>query len=145
MQDVGAKVKIKLVSTIRPTDGDMETYELWLEGTVVEKAGSFYLRYEEYVEGAPIRTTVKLGSEQATILRSGEVNMRLPLDVTGEQRGHYESPYGTLPLMTTTTVLTSIHEQQPIRGQFIAQYELVVGEAVAGQYKLEIQYTEGQA
>ncbi|WP_042470750.1 DUF1934 domain-containing protein [Bacillus ndiopicus] len=144
MQDVGKKVKIKLVSSIIPTDGDLETYEIWLQGSYVEKAGSYYLRYEEVQEEARIRTTVKLANGQAFILRGGDVNMRLPLNIEQKENGHYESVYGTLPLVTKTHALAFEQNEGNIQGRFIAHYDLVVGGAVAGNYKLEIHYTEVQ-
>ncbi|MEC1176902.1 DUF1934 domain-containing protein [Metasolibacillus meyeri] len=144
MQDVGTKVKIKLVSSIIPTDGELETYEMWLQGSYVEKAGSCYLRYEEVQEEAHIRTTVKLANGQAFILRGGDVNMRLPLNMEQKENGHYESVYGTLPLVTKTYALAFEPNEGNIQGQFIAHYDLIVSGAVAGNYKLEIQYMEVQ-
>ena len=140
MNDVGTKVKIKLVSSIIPTDGELETYEMWLQGTFIEKSGTQYLRYEEVQDEQTIRTTVKLTDHQSFIIRSGGVNMRLPLNTTQKERGRYESMYGTIPLVTKTHQLS--YERQQTSGQFKTQYDLIIGGSSVGNYTLEINYTE---
>ncbi len=37
--EVRSQVNIKLISTIRPSDGESESYEMWLKGQLLEKAG----------------------------------------------------------------------------------------------------------
>ena len=140
MNDVGTKVKIKLVSSIIPTDGEVETYEMWLQGTFIEKSGTHYLRYEEVQDEQTIRTTVKLTDHQSFIMRSGGVNMRLPLNTTQKERGRYDSTYGTIPLVTKTRQLS--YERQQASGQFKTQYDLIIGGSSVGNYTLEINYTE---
>lgn len=144
MSEQGTKVKIKLVSTILPTDGERETYEMWLEGSLVKKAGTDYLRYEEVQEDQTIRTVVKLAQNQALIMRSGSVNMRLPLNLEQNERGHYESIYGSLPLETKTYQL-AIERKPNGSGHFATQYDLIIGGASVGNYTLEINFTEVQA
>ena len=91
MSDVGTDVKIKLVSSIIPTEGERETYEMWLQGVFIEKNGSFYLRYDEVQEDQHVKTTIKLTEKQSFIMRKGAVNMRLPLNTGFVEHGHYES------------------------------------------------------
>jgi len=76
-----SQVNIKLISTIRPIDGESESQEMWLTGQLLEKAGSLYLKYEEVLDDKIIHTTMKLGNERALIMRAGAVNMRLPLNI----------------------------------------------------------------
>lgn len=140
MGDVGTDVKIKLVSSIVPTEGDQETYEMWLRGSFIEKSGAHYLRYEEVQDDQTIRTTVKLTNEQAFIMRNGAVNMRLPLNTIQQERGRYESTFGTIPLMTKTSQLS--YERLETGGQFRTEYELIIDGSSVGHYTLEINYTE---
>ena len=65
--EVRSQVNIKLISTIRPNDGESESYEMWLKGQLLEKAGSLYLKYDEVQEDKTIRTTMKLGHENIAI------------------------------------------------------------------------------
>lgn len=140
MGNVGTDVKIKLVSSIIPTDGERETYEMWLRGLLVEKNGSHFLRYEEVLEDKHIKTTIKLATDKSVIMRSGDINMRLPLNTTLQERGHYESSYGSLPIMTKTHHL--VIERKQVTGVFKTQYDLIIGGNSVGNYTLEITYTE---
>lgn len=144
--EVGKKVEIKLVSAIVPTDGERETYEMWLQGSFIEKAGKSYLRYEEVQEEQSIRTVVKLTDEQAFIMRSGGVNMRLPLNTKQKAVGHYESVYGSLPLMTQTHQLAfQANQGSNVSGRFRTQYDLIIDGTSVGNYTLEIHYSEVQS
>ena len=146
MNEAGTEVKIKLVSSIIPTEGELETYEMWLRGTFVEKAGKPYLRYEEVQEDQTIRTTVKLTNDQGLIMRSGGVNMRLPLNTLRRERGHYESPYGSLPIETKTHQLAiDVEQGSKVSGRFKTQYDLIIGGNAVGNYTLEINYSEVQS
>ena len=113
---------------------------MWLQGTFIEKSGTHYLRYEEVQEEQTIRTTVKLTGDQAFIMRSGAVNMRLPLNTTQQERGRYESRFGLIPLMTETHQLS--YERLEAGGQFKTRYDLIIDGASVGNYTLEINYTE---
>ncbi|BDH60568.1 hypothetical protein MTP04_06980 [Lysinibacillus sp. PLM2] len=144
--DIEKNVKIKLNSTIRPTEGDHESYELWLQGSFIRKSNKMYLRYEEVLDGKTIRTTVKMNDHNALILRSGGVKMRLPFNLQEKQNGHYDTEYGTLPLLTKTHRLTHVHnDNNSIEGNFNVQYDLIIGGQSVGEYQLEIQYSEGKA
>ena len=140
MSDVGTDVNIKLVSSIIPIEGERETYELWLRGSFIEKNGSYFLRYEEVLEDKQIKTTVKLHAQKAFIMRSGDLNMRLPLILNYEERGHYESAYGMLPVMTKTNHLQIEHVEHS--GTFKTEYDLIIGGQPVGNYTLEISFTE---
>ncbi len=141
----GKTVKIKLVSSIIPTEGELEKYEMWLEGSCVEKGGSLYLRYEEVQEDLQIQTTIKLNKERSFIMRSGDVNMRLPINLNTRENGHYESPFGSLPIITDTHQLAiEVMESDKVSGRFLTQYDLIIGGNSVGKYTLEIQFTEVQ-
>ena len=139
----GKSVKIKLVSSIIPTEGELEQYEMWLQGNCVKKGGNHYLRYEEIQEELQIQTTIKLNEENSFIMRSGGVNMRLPLNPGMRENGHYESPFGSLPIVTDTQKLASeVTVSENVSGRFNTQYDLIIGGNSVGKYKLDIQFTE---
>jgi len=137
-----SQVNIKLISTIRPIDGESEGYEMLLTGQLLEKAGSIYLKYEEVQEDKTIRTSMKLGNEQALIMRNGAVKMRLPLNIIEQQMGHYESELGSMPLVIDTKEMT--FTKQSVRGDFHVQYDLLMGGQSVGNYTLDITFTEVQ-
>ena len=139
----GKTVKIKLVSSIIPTEGELEQYEMWLEGNCVEKGNSHYLRYEEIQEDLQIQTTIKLNEANSFIMRKGGVNMRLPLNPDLRENGHYDSPFGSLPLVTDTHQLAiEVVQSEKVSGQFKTQYDLIIGGNSVGHYKLDIEFTE---
>ena len=138
--ELADNVKIKLISSITPTEGEEERYEMWLHGTLVERAGTPYIKYEEVQEDQKIETTIKCTSGKALILRSGAVKMRLPLNSLAVQDGHYENMYGQIPLQTKTTTL--LFEQEGNKGRFLANYDLLINGESVGHYKLELQYQE---
>ena len=137
-----SNVNIKLISTIRPIDGESETFEMWLNGELLEKAGSLYLRYEEVHEQQTIRTTIKLGEDQALIMRTGAVKMRLPLNIFEQQIGHYESEFGSVPLVIKTKKMT--FARQEVSGDFHVEYDLRMSGQPVGNYTLDITFTEVQ-
>lgn len=137
-----SQVNIKLISTIRPIDGESESQEMWLTGQLLEKAGSLYLKYEEVLEDKIIRTTMKLGNERALIMRAGAVNMRLPLNIMEQQTGHYDSEFGSMPLVIQTKKM--MFSKQVISGDFHVQYDLLMGGQSVGNYTLDITFTEVQ-
>lgn len=143
VKETGKTVKIKIVSSIIPTDGELEKYEMWLEGNFIEKGGSSYLRYKEVQDDLEIQTTVKLTENQSVIMRKGGVNMRLPLNLNRREDGHYESPMGSLPITTNTHQLSlEVNKDQQASGRFSTQYDLIIGGNSVGHYTLEIHYSE---
>lgn len=138
--EVANNVKIKLLSTILPTEGEEESYEMWLQGSVIERAGIPYLRYEEEQEDQTIRTTIKLTSDKALIMRNGAIKMRLPLNKEQQEAGHYDNVFGMIPIETKTHTL--IADRNNDNGRFIAHYDLIINGSTVGNYKLEIDYQE---
>ena len=139
------KVKIRLNSTILPIDGEEENYEMWLDGSLVKKSGKMYLRYVEQLEEKEIRTTVKMGNEDAFILRGGGVKMRLPFNTMQEEIGEYDTQFGSMPIITKTQHLSyNYNEDNHVSGKFDVQYDLIISGQSVGKYTLEIQYSEVQ-
>ena len=91
-----------------------------------------------------IHTTVKMANDQALILRGGDVKMRLPFNTLQKERGHYDTQFGTIPIIVQTHQLN--HQQlndEVISGTFTTQYDLIISGQSVGQYTLEIHYSEG--
>lgn len=137
--DLGASVNVRLVSTIDYTAGETERIEMWLDGQIVEKNNVKYLRYTEEHESRTITTTIKLAGQQSFIMRKGAVNMRLPLNVTQRETGHYNSEAGSIPLWVDTHRLQYTYDN---KSQFDVQYDLYVGGQQTGTYTLNLTFTE---
>lgn len=135
-------VKVKITNIISQPDEKPETYELWLTGKLHRKSESIYLQYEEIQDEKKVQTTVKISQNEALILRKGAVNMRLQFKEAGNQRGKYESEYGTLEVTTKTDVL--LFEETAHGGKLNLEYDLIIGGQPVGNYKFELIYTEEQ-
>lgn len=137
-QPIKKLVNIRLLSTISHPNVAKETVDIQITGMLTVKGNTPYLVYEEVLEEKIIRTTVKLDSKSALILRSGGVKMRLPFERGELQNGSYDTPYGTLLMITNTK---HMHFDN---GHFQVEYELIMNEEVAGTYTLELIYTEAE-
>ena len=138
-----APVKVRILTTITQQDTEPEQYELWSEGTIMQKRDQIYLRYEEVQEEQHMHTTVRFGQEDAIIIRNGDIKMRLPFVPGQAQKGHYNSEYGQLPIVTLTKEMKFEPSETLQNGRFYLQYELLIGGQSVGDYVLELNYTEG--
>ncbi|AOV09282.1 DUF1934 domain-containing protein [Sporosarcina ureilytica] len=137
----GQTVQIRLHSSIQHPGQDKETHQIEALGRYVEKMGSSYLQYEEDQDGQKIQTTVKLGSDDALIMRSGAIKMRLPFSVGDDRQGEYRNNHVTFKLQVKTKVLRFIEEE--MSGEFEVAYELYAEGSLLGTYELSITYSEG--
>lgn len=134
-------VNIQLSSSIRHPEQDEETHELHLTGQCIRKAGRFYLKYQEVQNGNTIQTTIKMGDEDAIIMRSGAVNMRLPFQMEGERQGIYGNGPAAFELIIKTEHLEFTGSASD--GRFSVSYDLLAEGSLLGKYKLTITYSEG--
>ncbi len=130
-------VNIKLTTIIRQPDAEDQVMELRSEGVLTEKNGRRYLQYDERQDDLDIRTTVKLGETDAVVMRSGGLQMRLPFLLDKEQTGNLR--HGEESFMLTTKA----HELIMTESRFKVRYDLALGNEFAGEYEMEIQFTEG--
>ncbi|WP_338752059.1 DUF1934 domain-containing protein [Bacillus sp. FJAT-52991] len=140
-QQAHIPVNICLTTSIE-MDGEKEDYELTLSGEFYEKSSAFFLKYDEVQEEGTIHTIVKFSENEALILRSGAVKMRLPFHLTEQRNGSYDSPYGALLLSTQTNTL--VHEctynQQTVQGILKLNYDLLMQGSPVGKYKMNMTF-----
>jgi uncharacterized beta-barrel protein YwiB (DUF1934 family) len=131
-------VKVVVRTTISQGD-ESEVFELVTFGRFFHKGSAFYLFYEEELDVGKIKTSVKFSDNDAVLIRSGAVNMRLAFHPNRQMKGHYETPYGTMDTMTDTKGLT--HQQMSDKeGKLNLLYDFMLQEDHAGTYQLEISY-----
>jgi uncharacterized beta-barrel protein YwiB (DUF1934 family) len=136
----GIPVKVSVQTTIS-NGGEQEVYELVTFGQFFQKGNSTYLRYEELMDEGKINTSVKFSGDDAVILRSGAINMRLAFKLNHMMRGHYESPYGTMETLTETKALN--HQlNSDGEGKIHFLYDFTIHGDPAGTYNMEIRYKE---
>ena len=125
-------VKIKVKTTI----DQQETFELTVFGRYYKKEKASFLRYEEVMEEGSVRTLVKVGADEALILRKGAVKMRLPFKLQQTVRGNYEMPFG---LFETTTTTKRIEFKDNL---IDIVYDFTMQGKPSGTYHLEISFQE---
>lgn len=140
---IGQSVRIRIQSAIQHPEQSEETHVIEANGRYIEKAGKAYLQYDELQDGQKIQSTVKLESENAFIMRTGAVKMRLPFSLEGDKPGEYGNAHTHFRLMVRTKSLAFTEERPGIGGQFSVAYELHAEGSLLGTYKLLITYSEG--
>lgn len=136
-------VQIQLHSSIQHPGQKKDSVKLKVAGQQIVKNGTSYLQYEEQHDGQTIQSTIKLGHDEALIMRSGAVKMRLPLALGGTRNGQYNNEHMALPLIVKTKKLQ--YEENEQSGSFTVQYELHADGSLLGKYELSITYVEGQS
>ena len=136
-------VTIRLSSTICHPGQDEETHEVHATGKYIKKSDRVYLKFNEDQNGDRIQTTVKMGEEDALIMRTGATDMRLPFDLDGERHGTYGSGPANFNLIVKTNLLEFIEQEDGNSGSFTVNYDLIAEGSVLGIYKLLFTYTEG--
>ena len=135
-------VSIQLNTTIDNGE-DKETYELLTSGTLQNKGGTLYLRYDEVQQDMEkVHTILKWAPEEAFIMRSGIVKMRQKFVKELMTVGSYESPYVTMQMLTTTQEMNHSRNEGLTEGKMVLHYHLNMNGNDVGQYKMEIYYKE---
>jgi uncharacterized beta-barrel protein YwiB (DUF1934 family) len=134
-------VKIHLKTNITIGD-DSDSFELVSFGRYYEKGDAFFLKYDEVQEEGTTHTIVKVTNEQALILRSGAVKMRMLFNEEEEMSGSYESELGTLLLTTKTKKLSHTKNLAKTEGDFNLSYELIMQGSSVGDYEMSINFKE---
>jgi uncharacterized beta-barrel protein YwiB (DUF1934 family) len=133
------KVHLKTKITIGE---ESDSFELVSFGRYYEKGDAVFLKYDEVQEEGTTHTIVKVSDQQALILRSGAVKMRMAFNEREEQNGSYESQMGTLLLTTKTKKLSHTQSNSELEGDFNLSYELKMQDSPVGDYVMSIHYKE---
>jgi uncharacterized beta-barrel protein YwiB (DUF1934 family) len=131
---IGLSIPVKI--NVKTTINNDETFELVAFGQYYQKNGGTFLQYEEVSEEGTVKTIVKVAAEEALILRSGAVKMRLPFQLHQTLTGSYEMPFGRFET-TTRTKRIEHHDNS-----FDILYDFTLKGSPAGTYHLEITFQE---
>jgi uncharacterized beta-barrel protein YwiB (DUF1934 family) len=121
-----------------------EEHEEIIEGTAqgdfIEKDKSSYLQYDEISDQGSIRTIVKMAGNEALILRSGAVKMKLPFKLNQKMIGNYEMPFGKWETMTFAKNIHLYYDHG--KGKIDLLYDFSMQGAPSSTYHLEITFQE---
>lgn len=134
-------VKIHVKTTITH-ENSMETLESKTVGHFYKKDHSVFLKYEERTDQGNIRTIVKAAREEALILRSGAIKMRLPFTLDMERIGHYELPIGKFETSTFAKKIDHFYQAESGKGYIAITYDFSLQGSEAGTYELQIIFQE---
>lgn len=134
-------VKIRVKTTIT-NDGDQDTFELATFGRYYDKGPSVFLQYEEHMDPGIIKTIVKVTDNETTISRSGAVNMKMVFQTHNKLPGKYDTPIGSMSIMTLTNKRDYSYEEDIKKGLVMINYDLEMQGAHAGTYHMEISFEE---
>lgn len=135
-----ANNEIPVKITVKTTIDEQEAVELTVFGRFYQKNQASFLRYVEVMDEGDVRTIVKVSAEDALILRSGALKMRLPFRLHEKRTGSYEMPFAAFETTTMTKRLE--HSYQQGCGQIDIVYDFAMSGSGGGTYRLEITFQE---
>ncbi len=124
----GTSVKLHIKSSQADSQGSVDTMEFYTEGRYYEKKDSRYISYEESeISGLEGTTTyLKLGREEASLIRNGAISSKMVFKPGCETKNIYKTAYGDFDLTILTRKL-DIEVCNNLINSVYLKYELVMG------------------
>lgn len=122
------EVTLKLKSRIHHSENEkVEETAFTTTGLIAIKDNTLYLRYDEVMaEIGTVHHTVKVKTEEATVLRQGPISMRMPLALNLETEGSYKMPFGRMEMLTHAKKLDYKWDEQKQTGTIDLVYDLTI-------------------
>lgn len=133
-------VKIKIKTAIFHDEGD-EIMEAEAFGRFYQKSNANYLQYDEESEAGLTRTIVKVSADEALILRSGAIKMKLPFVLQQKMNGSYELPFGKFAICSFAKRIDHSYLAESGRGHIDLRYDFSIQETLT-TYHLVITFQE---
>lgn len=130
------------IQTTYWSEDEKQVIELTVFGQLYKKRTAYFLQYEEVHEEGKMKTIIKLTENEAVIMRSGLLKMRMRLRETERLRGTYETPYGNLPIYTKAKQIKHVFDEQHTQGTITLHYDLMIDGSQTGTYHLQVTYEE---
>lgn len=133
-------IKVQLKTTIQQAD-DIETFTFNETGTLIQKNGHLYLRFNESV---PVETPVLIKLEPKNNImhlnRQGQSQLNLVLNPKHFTKVHYQTPLGLLPLEVKTNDLEFSLASDVSTGEIKTRYQLYQNQQLVGNYTFHLIY-----
>lgn len=136
-----------LVKTEVTQENELKDFIVDVTGHMVVINDIIYLRYEELLEGVKtaVPVTIKIHPNgEVTLIRSGEVKMKLNFSYEERRETTYATPYGMMHISTMTNHLHIRLKDKPYSGSLTIDYDLYAGEEKLGAYHLVLNYSESR-
>ncbi len=131
-------VLLKIVSTQWTDSGDDNRTVYETEAEFYDKGDSKYVIFTEQLEGisTPLDSRIKIKDRTFELLRKGELNTRLVLELGVKNVMNYETPYGAMKLEASVRFLSVEEKEDSLRINI--EYVLSENNNTVTNNKLEI-------
>jgi len=136
-ESVKIPIRLKLVTEIRDDAGRKELVTTQAEGTLYSKDDATFLAYKEIMENVEqISNIVKIKNDEVTIMRSGGISMRHTYKKGTITSGAYQSPFGSMEMVTKTENVDFTYPAKSRKAQLILSYQLQMEGQWVGRHRL---------
>ncbi len=136
------EVWLSITSTQRFEGCDVDKVDLVTAAKLYQRRGKYYIVYDESeltgMEGS--RTTVRLGGNEAAVVRTGSCPSELLFAENERHVGLYQTPYGAMTISTHTSHLKNTVSMDG--GHLVIDYTLEVDHSLVGENHLEMTVAE---
>jgi uncharacterized beta-barrel protein YwiB (DUF1934 family) len=139
------KVIVKVKGQQTDAMGAKNTIEMMAEGRHYFKRGKHYILYDDktLAEGQDASTVLKVASDSLTLLRKGAVVSEQYFALGHEDRGIYQTPYGSLEISVQTESLEVTYGT--VSGKIDVAYAMIVNGEPQGRNVLHIEVSADKA
>lgn len=139
----GKPILVHIKSSQADSKGALDNMEFYTEGRYYEKKDSRYISYEESeISGLEGTTTIlKLGSNEAVLMRSGAFKSRMTFRLGYETKNQYDTGYGIFDMAILTHKL-DINICNSLVNSVYLKYRLSInsGEAYTNEMTIRLTY-----
>ncbi|WP_209123410.1 DUF1934 domain-containing protein [Alkalihalobacillus sp. BA299] len=135
-------ITVQMETTIRQ-GRQTQTLSLKGEGNVYVKKGHTYILFKEiHKEKINVQTTVKIGHNEVTIIRQGDLSMRQTYTVGENTEGTYRSPFGFWKTNAKTHAFTYEWPKNQMKGKLQLKYDYFLQDEPSGTFDVKMTIEE---
>ncbi|WP_216830097.1 DUF1934 domain-containing protein [Alkalihalobacterium elongatum] len=135
-------ITVQMETTIRQ-GGEKERLSLNGKGNIYVKKGYTYLLFKEvHNDKVNVQTTVKIGENEVTIIRQGDLSMRQTYTVGEKTEGIYRSPFGYWQTTAKTHVCHYNWPANKTKGKLQLKYDYFLQGEPSGTFDVTITIEE---
>jgi len=139
----GKSIMLHIKSSQADNQGAIDNMEFYTEGKYYEKKDNTYISYEESeISGLNGTTTIlRLGKEEAVLMRSGALSSRMTFRLGMETKNEYKTEYGLFDMSILTQKL-DINICNSLVNSVYLKYRLSInsGEAYTNEMTIRVTY-----
>lgn len=136
------KILLKFSGNNGYEDGSDNT-EFMTHGSLTEKNGKYYLKYTESLRGdgeEAVTTTMKIETGRVTVIRFGETNTQMIMELGKKHMSLYETPYGSVVVGVLAGNMSL--DVGGSRGRIKIDYDLEINDAFMSKNSINLTYEE---